>query len=294
MASLQNTIAQILTAYRDAGGDVEDFILIGGNAGYQWYFALADEQDLNIEDGHPLDTRDIDFHLRSGSQQETSTRIEALAEAIGAQVQRPSLGDATPELARLEIPDFFGPDEPLMIDILPSPHGLDAGEIERHAERLYYLAEDGADGTQTFEYPVLHPVHVVIGLCENYIKLPSKRNELTLERIRALLPIVQRYLTRQGQSAGPPEPGEEPQYGQERKETRWGIQTLMKYSANPRYASLFVEHGIDLTTAVPDSDEVPLNPEFWELEMPKLRRAVERRRQAAKNRIGQNRPSRLR
>lgn len=287
MADLRNSIAEIYGAYEQAGGSTEDFILIGGNAGFQWYFALTNADHSAVNESHPLDTVDVDLQLRGGEPGEFKARIQRLADAIGAEIAWPGFDDATPELARLRVPNYHGPGLDLTIDLLHGPHGLKAAEIERHAERLFHPY----GGRQPLSYPILHPVHVVIALCENFIDLPSKRTLLTLNRIRALLPIVRKYLVAQAAYAADPGKGDADARKQVRKEARWGIQELMRRSATARYAQLYVDDGVDITEGVPLREEAPLNPAFWESEMPALRERIENRRQRVRNRIAQNRRS---
>ena len=281
-------IAWIFESYERHGGESDHFLLIGGGAGTHWYFALSDEGD-DAEEPAQLQTRDIDFHVRGNNTLGVvRERIELLARSIGAQATCPRLGEPTPEYARLIIPGHFETGEDLEIDLLKSPHGLSVEEIEQHAERLYFDSEEESPETT---YPVLHPVHVVLGLCMSYLELPSKRDAVTLQRIEALLPIVRKYLSAQAQYAETPWLGED-ERKQIQKEALWGIRKLMKESARPDFATLYLVQDVDLTQAVPTKEEAPLDPKFWGLEFPSLEEVVERRRQAACNRRACNRPSR--
>ncbi len=275
-------IVWILEKYEENGGCSDDFLLIGGGASTHWYFALS-QMDEEAEEPEQFQTRDIDLHVRTNnSLGAVRQRVELLASSIGATTRYPEFGESTPEYARLVIPGHFDTGEDLEIDLMKSPHGLSAKEIEDHAEQLF--GDPTSDGQPGRAFPVLHPVHVVLGLCMSYLELPSKRDAVTLQRIEALLPIVRRYLIGQAEYAQSPGAAAELERRQVLKEARWGIQKLMKESARPQFASFYLDHDVDLTKAVPTEYEAPLNPEFWHREFPALVRRVKERREAARNR----------
>lgn len=109
------------------------------------------------------------------------------------------------------------------------------------------------------DYPIIHPVHALIALCENHRGLRPR--PLVRDRVKALRPIARRYFTAEaqyGQSTADKD-GETAEAVRDR--VRWGIRKLLKDSAKPAYATLFHDYGIDLLPAIPDNAVITIDDE---------------------------------
>lgn len=284
-ASLQpNTAADLLEQYRLAGGDPDRFIMVGGGAGLHWDFAFAadssgDSADSAAEET-PLRTRDIDFQIEGiNDDPEPMATVEAFAAAIGGRAVRPDVEHATPELAHVVVPDYFGPDDPLIVDFLVDIIGLDSRKVAKHAETL--LTE--TSGGDSVEFRVAHPVHVLLGMVENYIRLAARRTDATLARVDRLLPVVRRYIVRTATSAT--DPGMDRETARHLEcDARWSMQTLLRKCATQRYARFTLETGRDLLVAIPGQADAPVKSEFWDEEYPRRLQAVDQCRGRIKKR----------
>ncbi|MDZ7749419.1 MAG: hypothetical protein U5K43_11880 [Halofilum sp. (in: g-proteobacteria)] len=274
-----HTVADLLERFRSAGGDPSRLIMVGGTAGLQW--------GLSVPDGHggedlttsPLRTTDVDFQVdRLNRRPKPQAEIERFAEAVGGHVIWPSMDDATPEIARVEIPGHFGPDDDLLVDFLPHVVGLKARDVAKHAELLEAAASDG----NSVDLRVAHPVHVLLGLVENYLRLPARRNEETLARIDRMIPVVRQYIRAAAEAGADREAG--PEARRAEHDARWSMQELLKQSATARYAEFTRDTGRDLTDAIPERQDAPVKPRFWEREYPSLGAKIQRRREAAMKR----------
>lgn len=173
------------------------------------------------------------------------------------------------------VPDYFGPDDPLIVDFLVDVVGIDPGEIAKHAEIVDVEASDG----NHVDIRLAHPVHVLLGVVENYLRLPKRRNDETLSRVDRLLPVVRHYISRVARVATT-ETDQETVRAFE-KDARWSMQTLLEKSATPQYANFTLDTGRDLIEAIPEPVDAPVKAKFWDEEYPRRRQAVERRREAS-------------
>lgn len=267
-------IPALLLAYHEQGGDTSRFVVIGGSAAYSWYVAVVGDDHAPV-----MRTTDIDFQI----QHDTPKRdIEAFARAVNGRVHWPGVDHHTPEFAIIEIPDHFGPGESLEIDFLPCVHGLHRGETFKRAD---YVSYTDAHSSKQIGYRVIHPVHVLCNIVENYLKL-QRREQANLERLRALIPAVRTYIEQQATYAA--ETGEK----SHASDVRWSIRTLLRQSSSPDYAEFTLDEGVDLLDAVPEQKAAPIKGLFWSREYPALLREVKSRRDAVRARRRNNRPRR--
>lgn len=253
-------------------------IMVGGGAGLHWITAVADGNDSAAE--IPLRTRDIDFQVeRTENGPAPTMTIKMFANAVGGRVTWPGIDHATPEIAHVLVPDYFGADDPLIVDFLIDVVGIDPGEIARHAEIVDVEASDGSH----VDIRLAHPVHVLVGVVENYLRLPQRRNDETLSRVDRLLPVVRHYISRVAQVAATDlidaESARELEHA-----ARWSMQTLVEKSATPRYANFTLDTGRDLLGAIPEPQDAPVAAKFWAEEYRRRVDKVDRRRRAATNR----------
>jgi len=278
-ASLQpSTAADLLERFRLSGGDPDRLIMVGGGAGLHWLTAVADGDPAVAE--APLRTRDVDFQFdRTENDTDTTALIETFASAIGGRVAWPGIDHATPEIAHVLVPDYFGLDEPLIVDFLVDVVGIDPEEIARHAEVVDVEASDGSH----VDIRLAHPVHVLLSVVENYLRLPQRRNDETLSRVDRLLPVVRTYISRVAREASTETTDREIARELEH-DARWSMQTLLDKSATPKYANFTLDTGRDLIEAIPEPEHAPVKAKFWEEEYPRRRDKIDRRRSAVVNR----------
>jgi len=201
--------------------------------------------------------------------------ITAFAKAVNGIVHWPGIDNHTPEIAIVEIPDYFGPDESLEIDFLPGVHGLSPKETDKHAD---YVALYGPSG-EKIGYRVIHPVHVACNIVENYVKL-NRRSTTNLDRLRSILPVIQQYIAESAKRAY--ETGE----AALAEDARWSIRTLLKQSNSVDYAQFTHDTGIDLLDAIPHREDAPIDGLFWDREYGRLAKAVKKRREKLRTRLG--------
>lgn len=259
-------ISSLLLAFRQVGGDTSQFIVIGGSAAVSWYVAVLGDEGAEI-----LRTKDVDFQIPPDTPRPV---IEAFADAVGGRVHWPTIDDHTPEIAVVEIPDYFGSGESLGIDFLPGVHGLSAQETNKHAE---YVAHQGEKG-ETVGFRVIHPVHVACNIIESYLKL-QRRDEADVQRRRSILPVIRIHIAKSAmhaQHTGDDETADD---------ARWSIRALLERSNSVDYARFHHNTGVDLLDAIPNSEEAPIEGAFWDQEYPRLVAAVEHRRKKLRNRL---------
>lgn len=227
----------------------DDLTLIGGQALSAWVNTFA------IDDG--FTTKDLDFQAGSPRQ-----RIHEIAQLWGAAVVFPSPDHATPVLAVLILdrPD----EEPLQVDLLTAPHGIDPREIIKH--RVELKTEDGRH-----RFFVVHPVHLLEGLLANHKDLPAYRDEVTRERIKVACSVVKEWIKAKAVN--------------EPKDAYEAIEMVAHLARGTAAVELHVDHGIDILSSLPERGEAALNPAFFEKRRPQIIEAVERKRQAHHNRL---------
>ncbi len=94
----ENTIAEILASYWHNGGSSNDFIVVAGNATYQWYVSLM-TNTATQPDRQVLRTNDVDLKLQGTAGDDgRAAPIVQLASALGAERYSPSIDDHTPEM----------------------------------------------------------------------------------------------------------------------------------------------------------------------------------------------------
>ena len=266
-------IPSLLLAYQAGGGDTSRFVVIGGSAAYSWYSAL-----VGNDEGPVMRTADVDFQVRSGTPKKA---IEAFARAVGGEVHWPSYDHHTPEIAKVVVPYYFGDDAALEVDFLPCVHGLDRGETFKNADYVSYTDEKSG---REIGYRVIHPVHVLFNIIENFLKL-QRRDQANLARLRAMIPAVRTYIEQQAVYAA--ETGEK----SHANDARWSIRVLLRQSDSPDYAGFTLDEGIDLLDAIPGQDDAPIPGLFWSEEYPRLLKSVRRRRSRVKVRRANNKTS---
>lgn len=227
----ESLIARLYLAYRRCGRDPQELIVIGGEAGRQWYVQLSDsEDDANGAETTALRTQDIDFQVASKARRSLHDWVNTLADELNANVYIPAMDEHTPELAKLVPEGAHADGDAIEIDFMESPYGLEANEIEEHVETFTVATDVGTK----IDYPIIHPVHALIALCENHRGLRPRR--LVRDRIQALLPIARRYLIAEAPYAEAilDEHAEVSEAVRDR--VRWGIRELLEASAKPAYA----------------------------------------------------------
>jgi len=262
------TIADLLTRFRDRGGDPDRLIVIGGAASVHWAVALMPDSDV------PFRTVDLDFQMQAPHGFEKL--LERFADAVGGELALPGREHHTPELAHVEIPDFYGPSDNLIVDFLPGPYGLRAHDVERRAR---YVDVEAGDG-RVLQVRMAHPVHLLVGTAENYMRLPRYRHEAILIRVDGLISVVRRYLGQVAQEAAASR-GDSAENRRMERDARWSMQQLLRLSAKPAYADYHRDTGRDLTDAIPTKDEAPVDPKFWASEYPQRVAMIRARRQAS-------------
>ena len=277
-ASLQpSTAADLLERFRLAGGNPGRLITVGGGAGLHWITAGANGDDSAA--GISLRTRDNDFQFhRSGNDPSPTATIDMFAHAVGGRGTWPGIDHATPEIAHVLVSDYFGPEEPLIVDFLVDVVGIDPGEIARHAEIVDAEASDGSH----LDIRLAHPVHALLGVVENYLRLPQRRNGEPLSRVDRLPPVVRTCISRVAREAVTETTDREVARELEH-DARWSMQTLAEKCAIPRYANFTLDMGRDLIEAIPEPEDVPVKPKFWDQEYARRGEKVDRRRRAVTN-----------
>lgn len=243
----------------------DDIIVIGGQALAAW----ASFYEGELGDVPPVTTSDVDF------QSTDRHRIEEIADALGGKVYYPSAEDATPEFAKVVVPDDG--DEYVEIDFLPSPLGLDARQVAEHSE----LSSVPADGA-ILDVRFMHPVHCLRGTAENYFSLRKYRTPWTLGRLRTAIAVVAQWTRTLIEESEGTEDEEEAE--SLRRDARWTIEQVGRLARHPYGAELYVEHGIDVLEAVPE-EASELGDDFADKRLPQITAQAEKRRQKTRNRL---------
>lgn len=233
--------------YRERGGDPSLPVLIGGAALQLWVMALGGATDNAL-----YQTDDVDIVLSSQDE------MEAFRVYFHGRLILPGIDHATPEIGRIEV----GPPHTLSIDILAAPFGLKREHVQRHAVVMHLETSDGDHvGAR-----LIHPAHALVGLVENFLHLPAKRDQWTLDRIQGLFPVVRRYTIETSRHPG------------HRRAARWVAQTLYRFCSSRDGVTFHSDTGIDLLGAIPGPAEADLGEMFRNRQEPKLQEHVARRR----------------
>lgn len=209
--------------------------------------ALGDAGDTAL-----YQTDDVDIML--SSQQEA----KEFAAYFHGRLILPEVDHATPEIGRLEV----GAPHPLSIDILAAPFGLRKRRVRQHAVVMHLEASDG----ERVGMRVIHPAHALVGLVANFLLLPARRDQWTLDRIQGLFPVVRRYTAAMARDSD------------HRKDARWVAQFLYRFCGTQDGVSFYLDTGIDLLETLPGPDEADLGQAFRDREEPKLQDHVARKR----------------
>ncbi|MDN3517267.1 hypothetical protein QWY84_06590 [Aquisalimonas lutea] len=212
-----------------------------------WVMALGGATDNAL-----YQTDDVDIVLSSQDE------MKAFQVYFHGRLILPGIDHATPEIGRIEV----GSPHPLSIDILAAPFGLKREHVQKRAVVMYLETSDG----ERVGARLIHPAHALIGLVENYLHLPAKRDQWTLDRLQGLFPVVRRYTIETSRDSD------------HRKAARWVAQTLYRFCSSRDGVKFHSDTGIDLLGAIPGPDEADLGAMFRNREEPKLQQHVARKR----------------
>jgi len=247
------------------------FTMIGGQAVSSWRAALGLQDATGT-----VSTSDLDFLFEMGAG--GSELLKAIAEKLGGHLHTATMDQATTQIAKLVVPHVGRRGEPLVVDLLSVPHGMDAKRVRRNARRLRV--------NQGPVLRVMHPMHCLESAVANRLTLPSPkyRSREYLTRIRAICEIVKAWTNECAKSEATV------------REAYRTVEALGRYAETRLPIQLHREEGIDVLSSLPDDCEQSplLGDAFWRRRLPQIHSRVEAKRERDRNRIeatsGHHRP----
>ncbi len=181
MSSLKQFSPAELIRVLEAATKVDGVFIVGGQAANIWARMFA-KRNENLGKYGPFTSKDIDFYG-------TAEDAKKLADLIGATVKRPSIGDSTPNSAKVTA-SIEGIE--LIIDFIDHIIGIQDRYLKGRVVTLRLPRDDNKEFPE-FTIRLMHPIDCLASRVANHNQL-GRNDDTALRQLKAAPHILREYL----------------------------------------------------------------------------------------------------